>query len=110
MYFRRCEVGVGDFRLVDLFRKIVGAPGSLEAQRPAGGSNVSVAVSPLIPRGAAVGDAMGDAGLGCMSTTRDLVRLAVCVSCSGVDHASAAAAVSMILLLLALEAERVLYF
>ena len=58
MDLRRREGDVGAFRLVVLFRKIVGAADSFYARRP-GGSNVSVTVTPFTPPGAAVGVAVG---------------------------------------------------
>ena len=57
MYLRRCEGDVGAFRLVVIFRKIVGAADSIYARRRSG-SNVSVALSLFAPPGAAVGVAM----------------------------------------------------
>ena len=58
MYIRRCEGDVGVFRLVILFRDIVGAAEPLYARTP-GGSNASVAVNPFAPPGVGVGVAMG---------------------------------------------------
>ena len=46
------------FRLVILFRDIVGAAEPLYARTP-GGSNASVAVNPFAPPGVGVGVAMG---------------------------------------------------
>ena len=53
MYLGRCEGGVGVFLLVVRFWKIVSAVDSLFPRR-SGGRNLSVAISPFAPPGAAV--------------------------------------------------------
>ena len=85
MYLRRCEGNSGVFRLVVFFWKIVvGAADSLYARR-SGSSNMSVAVSPFAPSGAAVGVAMGGCFMVCASqeaspaSTVSLVLFACCV-------------------------------
>ena len=83
MYLRRCEGDLGAFRVVVLFRKIVGAEESHDTRKP-GGSIVLVAVSPFAPPDAA--DDVAMAGYSGMSTTRGPVRLHCFVGavCAGI--------------------------
>ena len=58
MCLRRCEGGVGAFRLIVLFWRTVGTPDSLHVRR-LGGSNIDLVASSFAPPGAAIVVAMG---------------------------------------------------